>query len=179
MDGESLPRPRPLLRTLESARHRLLESVGQSREYGRLLAAFAPAVHETDPTAKVIYGGQAEPVSDWAKRVLDECKCASQIDVFAYHTYPGYGQNVNPESMDYGAYGMESPPNCATWFGTTQAFHKDIEFWDDEFNSIGTWIGSDETVQAKYIPRGVIYNHAAGVRTFVWLLAAGVDGNEI
>jgi hypothetical protein len=33
-------------------------------------------------------------------------------------------------------------------------------------------------VQAKYVPRGIIYNHAAGVKTFVWLLAAGVDGNE-
>ena len=32
----------------------------------------------------------------------------SQIDVFAYHTYPGYGQNMNPESMDYGAYEAES-----------------------------------------------------------------------
>jgi hypothetical protein len=55
---------------------------------------------------------------------------------------------------------------------------KDIEFWDDEFNSIGTWTGSDDTVQAKYVPRGIIYNHAAGVKTFVWLLAGGVDGNE-
>ena len=55
---------------------------------------------------------------------------------------------------------------------------KDIEFWDDEFNSISSWTGSDETVQAKYVPRGMIYNHAAGVKTFVWLLAAGVDGNE-
>jgi hypothetical protein len=33
-------------------------------------------------------------------------------------------------------------------------------------------------VQSKYIPRGIVYNHAAGVRTFVWLLTAGVDGNE-
>jgi hypothetical protein len=55
---------------------------------------------------------------------------------------------------------------------------KDIEFWDDEFNSIASWTGSDESVQAKYVPRGIIYNHAAGVKTFVWLLAAGVDGNE-
>jgi hypothetical protein len=151
---------------------------GNPEEYGRLLAAFAPAVHATDPTAKVIYGGQAEPVSDWAKRALDECKCASQIDVFAYHTYPGYGQNVNPESMDYGAYGMESPAKLRDLVRNYTGVRKDIEFWDDEFNSIGSWIGSDETVQAKYVPRGMIYNHAAGVRTFVWLLAAGVDGNE-
>jgi hypothetical protein len=151
---------------------------GNPEEYGRLLAAFAPAVHETDPTAKVIYGGQAEPVSDWAKRALDECQCASQMDVFAYHTYPGYGQNVNPESMDYGAYGMESPAKLRDLVRNYPGIRKDIEFWDDEFNSIGSWIGSDDTVQAKYIPRGMIYNHAAGVRTFVWLLTAGVDGNE-
>ena len=33
-------------------------------------------------------------------------------------------------------------------------------------------------MQAKYVTRGLIYNHAAGVKTFVWLLAAGTDGNE-
>ncbi len=54
----------------------------------------------------------------------------------------------------------------------------DIPFFDDEFNSIPSWVGSDESVQAKYVPRGLIYNHAAGVKTFVWLLAAGADGNE-
>jgi hypothetical protein len=151
---------------------------GNPEEYGRLLAAFAPAVHETDPTAKVIYGGQADPNSDWAKRALDECKCASQIDIFAYHTYPGYGQNLNPESMDAGAYGQESPVKLRDLVRHYPGIRKDIEFWDDEFNSIPSWRGSDETVQSKYVPRGIIYNHAAGVRTFVWLLAAGVDGNE-
>jgi hypothetical protein len=54
----------------------------------------------------------------------------------------------------------------------------DIPFWDDEFNSIPSWTGSDESVQSKYIPRGLIYNWARGVRTFVWLLTAGTDGNE-
>ena len=107
------------------------------------------AVHEVDSTAKVIYGGQADPVTEWAERALDECKCASQIDVFAYHTYPGYGQNMNPETMDYGAYGPESPAKLRELVRSTPGIRKDIEFWDDEFNSIGTWIGSDETVQAK------------------------------
>src|SRR4029078_9438393 len=54
----------------------------------------------------------------------------------------------------------------------------DLPFWDDEFNSIPAWVGSDESVQAKYVPRGFVYNLAAGVKTFVWLLAAGTDGNE-
>lgn len=147
-------------------------------EYGKLLAAFAPAVHETDPQAKVIYGGQADPTSDFAKRALDACKCAAQLDVFAYHTYPGYGQNMNPETMDYGAYGVESPAKLRALVRGYPGIRKEIEFWDDEFNSIPSWKGSDESVQAKYIPRGILYNHAAGVKTFVWLLTAGVDGNE-
>jgi len=151
---------------------------GNPEEYGRLLKAFAPAVHQQDPTAKVIYGGQADPIGDWAKRALDECQCASQIDVFAYHTYPGYGQNLNPESMDGGAYGADTPTKLRNLVRNYPGMRKDIEFWDDEFNSIPSWIGSDESVQAKYIPRGIIYNLAAGVRTFVWLLTAGVDGNE-
>jgi hypothetical protein len=151
---------------------------GNPEEYGRLLRAFAPAVHETDPTAKVIYGGQADPTSDFARRALDECKCAEEIDIFAYHTYPGYGQNMNPEAMDYGAYGVESPAKLRNLVRNYPGMKKDIEFWDDEFNSIPSWRGSDETVQSKYIPRGILYNHAAGVRTFVWLLTAGVDGNE-
>ncbi|MDP8983322.1 MAG: hypothetical protein M3O35_22330 [Acidobacteriota bacterium] len=151
---------------------------GNPEEYGRLLAAFAPAVHAADPQAKVIYGGQADPISDFAKRALDECRCAAQIDIYAYHTYPGYGKNVEPERMDSGAYGKESPAKLRRLVRNYPGIRKDIEFWDDEFNSIPSWPGSDESVQARYIPRGMLYNLAAGVRTFVWLLAAGVDGNE-
>src|SRR5579884_169752 len=151
---------------------------GDPEQYGRLLAAFAPAVHAADPQARVIYGGQADPSAAWAKRALDACRCASQIDVFAYHTYPGYGRNLNPETMDTGAYGADSPKKLRALVRNYPGIRPDIEFWDDEFNSIGAWKGSDDTVQAKYIPRGILYNHAAGVRTFVWLLTAGTDGNE-
>jgi hypothetical protein len=152
--------------------------LGNPEQYGSLLKAFVPAVHETDPKAKVIYGGQADPTTDFARRALDTCQCISGIDIFAYHTYPGYGQNLNPESMDYGAYGMESPKKLRDLVKNYPGVRRDIGFWDDEFNSIPSWVGSDESVQAKYIPRGLIYNWAAGVRTFVWLLAAGTDGNE-
>jgi hypothetical protein len=151
---------------------------GNPEDYGRLLAAFVPAVHQTDPDAKVIYGGQADPSRDFTKRALDTCKCAAGIDIYAYHTYPGYGHNLNPETMDYGAYGDESPAKLREFVRHYTGIRADIEFWDDEFNSIGTWTGSDESVQAKYIPRGMVYNWAAGVKTFVWLLAAGTDGNE-
>ena len=147
-------------------------------KYGRLLRAFVRTVHETDPEAKVIYGGQADPTREFARRALDTCECASGIDVFAYHTYPGYGHNLNPESMDYGAYGTESPAKLREFVRHYPGIPSGIQFWDDEFNSIPSWTGSDESVQAKYVPRGLIYNLAAGVRTFVWLLTAGTDGNE-
>ena len=98
--------------------------------------------------------------------------------MYAYHTYPGYGQNLNPESMDYGAYSTNLRAKLRELVTNYPGMRKDIQFWDDEFNSIPSWNGSDESVQAKYVPRGIIYNHAAGVKTFVWLLAAGVDGNE-
>ena len=147
-------------------------------DYGRLLKAFIPAVHGADPQAKVIYGGQADPTREFARRALDACDCAKGIDVFAYHTYPGYGQNLNPESMDYGAYGDESPAKLREMVRAYPGIRRDIPFWDDEFNSIPAWPGSDESVQSKYIPRGMLYNWARGVRTFVWLLTAATDGNE-
>src|SRR5450755_4496233 len=147
-------------------------------DYGRLLKAFIPAVHGADPRAKVIYGGQAEPTREFARRALDACDCAAGIDVIAYHTYPGYGRNVNPEAMDSGAYGEESPAKLRELVRGYPGIRPDIPFWDDEFNSIPSWTGSDESVQAKYVPRGLVYNWARGVRTFVWLLAAGADGNE-
>lgn len=150
---------------------------GDPVQYGHLLTSFLDTVHKT-PGAKVIYGGQADPSRDFTQRALDTCKCASGIDVYAYHTYPGYGQNMNPETMDYGAYLNESPRALRDLVTHTPGIRPDIPFFDDEFNSIGTWIGSDDSVQAKYVPRGLIYNHAAGVKTFVWLLTAATDGNE-
>ena len=147
-------------------------------DYGRLLKAFVKDVHETDAEAKVIYGGQADPTRDFTKRALDACQCASEIDVYAYHAYPGYGQNLNPEAMDYGAYGTESPRQLREFVRNYPGIRPGIPFWHDEFNSIASWVGSDESVQAKYVPRGFIYNWAEGVKTFVWLLVGATDGNE-
>ena len=150
---------------------------GNPEQYGSLLTSFVDTVHRT-PGAKVIYGAQADPSRDFTQRALDTCKCAGGIDVYAYHTYPGYGQNMNPETMDYGAYLNESPRALRDFLNHYPGIKPGIPFFDDEFNSIPSWTGSDESVQAKYVPRGLIYNHAAGVKTFVWLLAAGTDGNE-
>lgn len=150
---------------------------GNPEQYGHLLSSFVDTVHKT-PGTKVIYGGQADPSRDFTQRALDACKCAEGIDVYAYHTYPGYGQNMNPETMDYGAYLSESPWALRDLVNHHPGIKAGIPFFDDEFNSIPSWTGSDESVQAKYLPRGMVYNHAAGVKTFVWLLTAGTDGNE-
>ena len=149
-----------------------------AEEYGRLLKSFAQAIHDTDKQARVIYGAQADPSKDFTERALDTCQCASGIDVYAYHTYPGYGRNLHPETMDSGAYQKESPKALRQFVKNYPGIRADIPFFDDEFNSIPSWNGSDESVQAKYVPRGVLYNWAAGVKTFVWLLTAGTDGNE-
>ena len=151
---------------------------GNGEEFGKLLGPFIEAVHKADPQAKVIYGGQADPTREFTQKAFDICQCAAGIDVYAYHTYPGYGQNLNPEAMDYGAYLTESPRALRDLVTHYPGMKRDIPFFDDEFNSIPTWVGSDESVQAKYVPRGFVYNLAAGVKTFVWLLAAGSDGNE-
>jgi hypothetical protein len=150
---------------------------GNPEQYGHLLTSFVDTVHKT-PGARVIYGGQADPSREFTQRALDTCKCAEGIDVYAYHTYPGYGQNMNPETMDCGAYLNESPRALRDLVNHYPGIRAGIPFFDDEFNSIPSWTGSDESVQAKYVPRGLIYSHAAGVKTFVWLLAAGTDGNE-
>ena len=151
---------------------------GNGEEFGKLLGPFIEAVHKADSQAKVIYGGQADPTREFTQKAFDICQCAAGIDVYAYHTYPGYGQNLNPEAMDYGAYLTESPRALRDLVTHYPGIKRDIPFFDDEFNSIPTWVGSDESVQAKYVPRGFVYNLAAGVKTFVWLLAAGSDGNE-
>lgn len=152
--------------------------VANAEEYGRLLKAFVEAVHKTDPGAKVIYGAQAGLRREFTKRAFDVCQCTTGIDVYAYHTYPGYGRNLNPETMDSGAYGENTTRALREMVSHYPGIRSDIEFWDDEFNSIPSWQGSDESVQSKYIPRGLIYNWAAGVKTFVWLLVSGTDGNE-
>jgi hypothetical protein len=151
---------------------------GNPEQFGNLLGPFIETVRKSDPQAKIIYGGQADPSREFTQKAFDTCKCASGIDVYAYHTYPGYGQNMNPEAMDYGAYQAESPRALRDLVTHYPGVKPDIPFFDDEFNSIPSWVGSDESVQTKYLPRGLIYNHASGVKTFVWLLAAGADGNE-
>ena len=151
-----------------------------AEEYGRLLGAFVKAVHEADPEAKVIYGGQATLSPDFARSALDACHCAAGIDVFAYHTYPGgYAQNTPPERMDSGAFGYLTPTNLREAVRSYPGIRPDIQFWDDEFNTLPNLPrGNDESVQAKYVPRGMLYNWANSIPTYIWELINDTSSSE-
>jgi hypothetical protein len=147
--------------------------------YGRLLKVFVPAVHETDPQARVIYGGQAWPLSrNFLSRALSTCQCISGINVVAYHIYPDYGHNLNPEAVDDSRHAAGGGKAARDWLAHYPGVRPDLQFWCDEFNSIPSWTNMDDSVQSKYIPRQLVYNWATGVKTFVWLLTSGTDGNE-
>jgi len=149
-------------------------------EYGRLLGAFVKAVRDTEPGAKLVYGGQASLSSDFARTALDACQCASSLDVFAYHTYPGgYSQNTPPESMDYGAFGPLTPTALRAAVRSYPGIRSDIQFWDDEFNALPDLpAGNDETVQTKYVTRGMLYNWSFGIPTSIWELINDTSSSE-
>ncbi len=149
-------------------------------EYGHLLAAFVKTLHETDAGAKIVYGGQASLDTDFARRALGACQCASAIDVFAYHTYPGgYISNAPPETMDSGAFGTNSTIALRKAVSSYPGIKPEIEFWDDEYNSLPTLPKDmNEAIQAKYVPRTMLYNWAAGVPTFLWELINDTSTSE-
>jgi len=148
-------------------------------EYGRLFKLSASVIHRTDPNAKTVFGGLSGAETDFAKRALDTCDCAPEIDVFAYHNYPGYGHNLNPEAVHAQGDTNSSSKPLRDMVRNYPGIRQNLVFWDDEFNDgIPSWTGSDESVQAKYIPRGLVIDRAAGVRTFPWLIVGATDGNE-
>jgi len=149
-------------------------------EYGRLLGAFVKAVRETDPDAKLVYGGQATLSADFARSALDACQCASALDVFAYHTYPGgYSENTPPEAMDYGAFGPLTTRALREAVRSYPGIRPDLKFWDDEFNSMPDLPrGNDDTVQAKYVPRLMLYNWANGIASWIWELINDTSTSE-
>lgn len=153
--------------------------VSNPEDYGKLFKAAAAAIHQTDPNAKAVFGGLAGADRRYAERALKACNCAAHIDVFAYHNYPGYGHNLNPEAESAES---DTNPSAKPLRDMVRAFpgmRKDLVFWDDEFNDgIPSWTGCDESVQAKYVPRGLIMDRAEDIRTFVWLIVGATDGNE-
>lgn len=147
--------------------------------YGRLAKAVIPVIKQADPEARFVFGALAGADIPFAQKALDACACASDIDVFSYHIYPDYGHNLNPEAVDDAKYAPKSPRRLREIVRAYPNVRPNLVFWNDEFNSIPSWIGSDESVQTKYLPRGLLYDRAQGVRTFIWLIAGATDGNEL
>jgi hypothetical protein len=144
----------------------------KARDYGKLLARFADAVHQTDPEAKVIFGGLASPDLVFARAALQQC--AAKIDIVAYHTYPGFGSNHMPEEMD----DWSQLDGFRNHVRRIPGIRKDIVFWINEWNVSPGWKNCNESVQARYLPRFFLYTHAQGVRGFLWTFVPGTDGNE-
>jgi polysaccharide biosynthesis protein PslG len=150
-----------------------------AQDYGKLFKASAEVIHRTDPNAKAVFGGLSGANQTFAKKALDACDCAASIDIFAYHNYPDYGHNLNPEAVGKDSDTNRSSKPLRDMVRGYPGIHKDLVFWDDEFNDgLPSWTDSDESVQAKYIPRGLLIDRVAGVRTFVWLIVGATDGNE-
>lgn len=148
------------------------ERAAKGREYGHALCRVADIVHEADPQSKVIFGGTSEIDAPFALAALAECP--SKIDVMAYHTYPGYGRNEPPEEQD----ALEGADLFRESVMRMPGVRKDIEFWENEWNSIPAWKNSSESVQAKYLPRFFLQSLSQGVKPFFWEFIPGTDGNE-
>jgi hypothetical protein len=144
----------------------------KARSYGKVLARFTNTVHQTDPRAVVIFGGLSNPDLEFARAALAEC--ASKVDVVAYHTYPGFGSNHMPEEHD----DFTRPDGFRNQIRKIPGIRKDLVFWINEWNVSPHWESSNESVQARYLPRFFLYTQAQGVRGSMWTFIPGTDGNE-
>lgn len=144
----------------------------KGRAYGRLLSRFADVVHATDPEGKVISGGTSSPNLVFVRAALAEC--APKLDVVAYHTYPGFGSNHMPEEADT----LEHASAFRAAIMHIPGIRNDVRFWVNEWNVSPLWKNSNESVQARYVPRFYLYNLAQRVKGFMWVLVPSTDGNE-
>jgi hypothetical protein len=148
------------------------ERAAKGREYGRALCPVADVIHQVDPRSKVIFGGTSEIDAPFVLAALSECP--SKIDVMAYHTYPGYGGNEPPEEED----ALENADLFREAVLRLPGVRPDIEFWENEWNTFPAWKNSNESVEARYLPRFLLQALSQGVKPFVWEFISGTDGNE-
>jgi hypothetical protein len=148
------------------------QRAAKGREYGRALCPVADVVHQLEPQGKVIFGGTSEIDRAFVLAALSECP--SKIDVVAYHTYPGYGGNEPPEEED----ALEDANLFREAVLRIPGVRQDIEFWENEWNTPPAWKNSNESVQARYVPRFFLQALSQGVKPFFWEFIPGTDGNE-
>jgi hypothetical protein len=81
--------------------------------------------------------------------------------------------------MDYGAFGPLTPTALRAAVRGYPGIRSDIQFWDDEFNVLPDLPrGNDESVQAKYVTRGMLYNWSFGIPTSLWELINDTSSSE-
>jgi len=148
------------------------ELVAKGKQYSAALCRFADVVHQIDPASKVIFGGTSSVDAVFALAAI--ASCPEKIDVMAYHAYPGYGGNHPPEAVD-ALVGADTFREAVLH---VPGVRKDIEFWDSEWNVIPRWRNSNESVQARYLPRYYLLAKAQHVNGFLWEFIPGTDGNE-
>jgi hypothetical protein len=148
------------------------QRAAKGREYGRALCPVADVIHELDPRSKVIFGGTSEIDRSLVLAALSACP--SKVDVMAYHTYPGYGRNEPPEEED----ALEDADLFREEVLRVPGVRQDIEFWENEWNTPPAWKNSNQSVQARYLPRFFLQALSQGVKPFFWEFIPGTDGNE-
>jgi hypothetical protein len=148
------------------------ERAEKGRSYGQVLSRFADAVHGADPRAKVMLGGLSGADLVFAEAALSEC--APKVDIVAYHPYAGFGSNHGPEEADT----LENATIFRERIMHIPGVRNDLEFWANEWNVPAAWTNSNESVQARYVPRFYLYSLAQHVKPFLWTFIPSTDGNE-
>jgi hypothetical protein len=147
----------------------------KAKWYGRVFCRFADTVHATDPDAKVLFGGLANPANiEFVAAAL--ASCPDKLDIMAYHSYPGgpFGIGQPPEGIDplYGGAALRKGVM------SIQGIRPDIKFWINEWGINADAKGSNQSVQARYLPRFYLEQLAHNIRGFVWEFISATDGNE-
>jgi hypothetical protein len=151
-----------------------MQKTEKAKWYGQVFCRFADAVHATDADAKVMFGGLGGPNLEFASTALKGCP--EKIDIMAYHCYPDgpFGIGRPPEEIDplYGGAafrkGVLSIPGIRS----------DLEFYLNEWNVNPKAKGSNQSVQARYLPRFYLEQLAHNIRGAIWVLMPATDGNE-
>jgi hypothetical protein len=146
----------------------------KAKWYGRVFCRFADAVHTTNPDAKAIFGGLSSPNLEFAQNALADCP--SKVDIVAYHSYPGgpFGIGRPPEEID----GIYGGANFRNRISLMPGFRSNTKFWINEWGINADAKGSNQSVQARYLPRFYLENLAQNIRSFVWEFMSATDGNE-
>jgi hypothetical protein len=146
----------------------------KAKWYGRVFCRFADAVHMSNPDAETIFGGLGSPNLEFAQNAL--AGCPGKVDIVAYHSYPGgpFGIGRPPEEIDT-IYGGASFRNRISLMSGVRS---NVKFWMNEWGINADAKGSNQSVQARYLPRFYLENLSHNVRSFVWEFMSATDGNE-